>query len=277
MIACPYALTPAERALMDKAATATYKAQRQYLNDAPLSHADFEDVQQEAAWAMFKAEAAGQSRSYIWAAGRKAACNCFMRQLRGRNPGCCLRIDGEDDEDLFLKTAEQPQTRGLGWLTDQELLALFRPIRKSDDSAMVDVILLRLLAEGLDNISIASCLGISEVGVKKRRQDIKRRLIALCQERGVEPPEYHSGGWRPAHAYGKKRSCWTFARKRKPWSPSGQGLPCGKELAQWNCHPKLNPPSTKWCSSSSPATCPPSSRSPPSSARANRSPRIAGA
>jgi hypothetical protein len=202
-----YPLSPAERILMERAATATYKAKLQYLNDVPLSQADFEDMQQEAAWAMFKAESAGQSRSYIWAAGRKAACSCFIRQLKGGNPGCCLHIDGEDSEYLFLQTAERPEDRGLDWLTDKELLALFQPIRKSDDSAMTDVILLRLLAQGLDNVSIANCLGISETGVKKRRKDIKQRLVALCLERGIEPPEYHAGGWRSAHAYRKKRKC----------------------------------------------------------------------
>ena len=202
----PYPLTPAERDLMDRAATATYKAQRQYLDDIPLNYTDFEDMRQEAAWAMWKAERAGQPRPYVWAAGRKAACNCYMRQIRGRNPTRCMSVDREDTDDLFIQAAEPPQDGGLGWLTDQELVAIFRPIRATDDSAMIDVVLLRLLAGGLDNHSIANCLGITVDCVKKRRKQIKRRLIALCLAQGIDTPDCQIGGWRPAHAYRSKRA-----------------------------------------------------------------------
>jgi AraC-like DNA-binding protein len=64
--------------------------------------------------------------------------------------------------------------------------------------------ILRLLMRGYDMAAIAVELGKSESAIKDARRKLKAKLVAYCQEQGIEPPVYNrnGGGWRPAHHYG---------------------------------------------------------------------------
>ncbi|MBN1140107.1 MAG: hypothetical protein JXM73_26290 [Anaerolineae bacterium] len=64
--------------------------------------------------------------------------------------------------------------------------------------------ILRLLMRGYDMAAIAVELGKSESAVKDARKKLKAKLVAYCQEQGIEPPAYNrnGGGWRPAHHFG---------------------------------------------------------------------------
>jgi hypothetical protein len=66
---------------------------------------------------------------------------------------------------------------------------------------------LRLLMRGYDAAGIAVALGKTESAIKNARQKLKAKLVAHCQEIGIEPPAYNrnGGGWRPAHHYGEFR------------------------------------------------------------------------
>jgi hypothetical protein len=67
-----------------------------------------------------------------------------------------------------------------------------------------NVQILRLLVRGYDMAAIAVELGKSESAIKDARKKLKAKLVAYCQEQGIEPPPYNcnGGGWRPAHHYG---------------------------------------------------------------------------
>jgi hypothetical protein len=67
-----------------------------------------------------------------------------------------------------------------------------------------NVQILRLLMQGYDMAAIAVALGKSESAIKDARKKLKAKLVAHCQEQGIEPPVYNrnGGGWRPAHAFG---------------------------------------------------------------------------
>jgi hypothetical protein len=68
-----------------------------------------------------------------------------------------------------------------------------------------NVQLLRLLLRGYDMAAIAVELGKSESAIKDARKKLKAKLVAYCQEQGIEPPAYNrnGGGWRLAHHYGQ--------------------------------------------------------------------------
>jgi DNA-directed RNA polymerase specialized sigma24 family protein len=70
-----------------------------------------------------------------------------------------------------------------------------------------NVQILRLLVRGYDMAAIAVELGKSESAIKDARKKLKAKLVAYCQEQGIEPPAYNrnGGGWRPAHHYGDFR------------------------------------------------------------------------
>jgi ATP-dependent RNA helicase RhlE len=70
-----------------------------------------------------------------------------------------------------------------------------------------NVQILRLLLRGYDMAAIAVELGKSESAIKDARKKLKAKLVAYCQEQGIEPPAYNrnGGGWRPAHHYGEFR------------------------------------------------------------------------
>jgi DNA-directed RNA polymerase specialized sigma24 family protein len=63
---------------------------------------------------------------------------------------------------------------------------------------------LRLLMRGYDMAGIAVALGKTESAIKNARKKLKAKLMAHCQEIGVEPAAYNrnGGGWRPAHHFG---------------------------------------------------------------------------
>jgi DNA-binding CsgD family transcriptional regulator len=67
-----------------------------------------------------------------------------------------------------------------------------------------NVQILHLLMRGYDMAAIAVELGKSESAIKDARKKLKAKLVAYCQERGIEPPAYNrnGGGWRPAHHFG---------------------------------------------------------------------------
>jgi hypothetical protein len=70
-----------------------------------------------------------------------------------------------------------------------------------------NVQILRLLMRGCDMAAIAVELGKSESAIKDARKKLKVKLVAYCQEKGIEPPAYNrkGGGWRVAHHYGTYR------------------------------------------------------------------------
>jgi DNA-directed RNA polymerase specialized sigma24 family protein len=67
-----------------------------------------------------------------------------------------------------------------------------------------NVQILRLLVRGYDMAAIVVELGKSESAIKDARKKLKAKLVAYCQEQGIEPPAYNrnGGGWRPAHHFG---------------------------------------------------------------------------
>ena len=66
---------------------------------------------------------------------------------------------------------------------------------------------LHLLMHGYDMAGIAVALGKTESAIKNAHKKLKAKLVAHCQEIGIEPPAYNrnGGGWRPAHHYGEFR------------------------------------------------------------------------
>jgi DNA-directed RNA polymerase specialized sigma24 family protein len=86
---------------------------------------------------------------------------------------------------------------------DEALLAVAGK-SPSERTVAYNVRVLRLLMRGYDAAAIAVELGKGESAIKDARKKLKARLVAHCQQKGIEPPEYNrnGGGWRSAHHYG---------------------------------------------------------------------------
>jgi hypothetical protein len=93
-----------------------------------------------------------------------------------------LKQDGEWDEALLAVAGKSPSERTVAY----------------------NVGILRLLMRGYDAAGIAVELGKNESAIKDARKKLKAKLVAYCQQKGIEPPEYNrnGGGWRSAHHYG---------------------------------------------------------------------------
>jgi DNA-directed RNA polymerase specialized sigma24 family protein len=93
-----------------------------------------------------------------------------------------MRQDGDWDEALLAIAGKPPGARTVAF------------------NAQV----LRLLMRGYDMAGIAVALGKTESAIKNARKKLKAKLVAHCQEIGIEPPVYNrnGGGWRPAHHFG---------------------------------------------------------------------------
>jgi DNA-directed RNA polymerase specialized sigma24 family protein len=93
-----------------------------------------------------------------------------------------MKQDGDWDEALLAVAGKSPSARTVAY----------------------NARILRLLMRGYDMAAIAMALDKSEGAIKDARKTLKAKLVAYCERKGIEPPEYNrnGGGWRLAHHYG---------------------------------------------------------------------------
>jgi len=144
------------------------------LGHPAVTSADFEDMEQEAAAALWQSQ--GHGENYAFVCARNAATNWYIGFVWGvhrkdvqphATPVADAQALPEDEADWHI--APEPESRG-GIPPEMHLkvLDIFQNAR--------DVAILQLVLEGYTNEGIAQELGLTPASIKRYRSEIRRKL-----------------------------------------------------------------------------------------------------
>ena len=166
-----------------------------------LKEADFEDLRQEAALAIWRNLERGER--YAFVAGRNAAILHWIRDICGSNPNAGVLPNWQ----LHGEVGEGEDLEGLPDEVVLELVKIFIEARarggeRTLKAAIRDAQIVALLCQGYSVEGIAQELGIPGDHVSVYRSKIKKVLAAYAAEHNISiPEEEDGGGYRSGRAF----------------------------------------------------------------------------